>query len=91
MFSEDFTRILNEAATELRRSPTAFQNPAMHQVALVLQALSRELERLDDAIELRQDGSVVIRGRSVAIDSSGDITVKASGNLVLKGQKISQN
>ncbi|MGO8798065.1 MAG: hypothetical protein ACLQE9_03310 [Roseiarcus sp.] len=91
MFSEDFTRILNEAATELQRSPTAFQNPALHQVALVLQALSRELQQLNNAIELKPDGSVAIKGRSVTIDGSGDITVRAAGALTLKGSKILQN
>jgi hypothetical protein len=91
MFSEEFTKMLSQAATELQRSPAAFQDPAMQQLAMVLRTLSRELERLNAAIVVGSDGNVLIRGKNVTIDSSGDVTVKASKNLALKGSKIVQN
>jgi hypothetical protein len=91
MFSEEFTKMLSQTATELQRSPAAFHDPALQQLAMVLRALSREVERLNAAIAVGSDGSVAIKGRNVTIDSSGDVTVKASKNLALKGSKILQN
>jgi len=91
MFSEEFTKMLGQAANELQRSPAVFQDPAMQQLAMVLRGLSREVERLNAAIVVGPDGSVLIRGKNVTIDSPGEITLKASKNLVLKGQKILQN
>ena len=43
------------------------------------------------SITLKKDGSVIIKGKDITIDSSGKINAKASGDLVLKGAKIAQN
>ncbi len=91
MFSEEFTKMLSQAATELQRSPTAFKDPAMQHLAMVLRALSREVERLNAAVVVDSDGRILIRGKNVTIESSGEIALKATTNLVLKGQKILQN
>jgi hypothetical protein len=91
MFSQEFTTMLSEAATELQRSPEAFQSPAMQHLTMVLRGLSRELERLNGAIVLGSNGNVLIRGRNVTIESAGDIVLKAAMNLTLKGAKVVQN
>jgi type VI secretion system secreted protein VgrG len=40
---------------------------------------------------LKKDGTITIKGKNVTVEGSGKITVKASGDLVLKGSKIAQN
>ena len=42
-------------------------------------------------VTIRKDGTVVIKARSFDIDASGQATVKAGGNLTLKGSKIMEN
>jgi type VI secretion system secreted protein VgrG len=39
----------------------------------------------------KKDGEVAIKGKDVSIDASGKINCKASGELILKGQKVLQN
>lgn len=43
------------------------------------------------AITMKKDGTITITGKDVTIDASGKITVKAGGNVIVKGQKILQN
>ncbi|MGC5698857.1 type VI secretion system tip protein VgrG [Pseudomonas sp. NFXW11] len=43
------------------------------------------------SITLKKDGSIAISGKNISIDGSGAITIKASRNVVVKGQKILQN
>jgi hypothetical protein len=43
------------------------------------------------SIALKKDGSITISGKDIAIQASGKIDAKASGNVVLKGSKILQN
>lgn len=43
------------------------------------------------SITLKKDGTITIRGKDITIDGSGAINVKASKNVVVKGQKILQN
>jgi type VI secretion system secreted protein VgrG len=43
------------------------------------------------SITLKKDGTVTIRGKDIVIDGSGDATIKAAKNIVLKGQKILEN
>jgi type VI secretion system secreted protein VgrG len=43
------------------------------------------------SITMKKDGTIVIRGKDITIDGSGAINVKASKNVVVKGQKILQN
>ena len=40
---------------------------------------------------MKKDGTITIRGKNITIDGSGAINVKASKNVVVKGQKILQN
>jgi len=40
---------------------------------------------------MKKDGTIVIKGKDITIDGSGQITGKASKDIVLKGQKILQN
>jgi len=43
------------------------------------------------SITMKKDGTIVISGKNITIDGSGAINVKASKNVVVKGQKILQN
>ncbi len=43
------------------------------------------------SITMKKDGTIVISGKNITIDGSGAIDIKASRNVVIKGQKILQN
>ncbi len=45
----------------------------------------------DATIIMKKDGSITIKGKDILIDGSGEINVKASKNITMKGQKILQN
>jgi hypothetical protein len=99
MFSKEFIHTLANA--------NAQDDLSMEHMATVLQVLWREVERLersvvikhneitlktgDASIVLKFDGSVVIRGNNITVESSGRTSIKASGDLVLKGSKIVTN
>jgi len=40
---------------------------------------------------MKKDGTIAISGKDITIEGSGEITIKASKNMTLKGQKILQN
>ena len=40
---------------------------------------------------MRKDGSILISGRDITIESSGAVQVKSNGNIVMKGSNILQN
>jgi len=43
------------------------------------------------SITMQKDGTIIIKGKDITIDGSGEIVGKASKNMTLKGQKILQN
>jgi type VI secretion system secreted protein VgrG len=43
------------------------------------------------SLTMKKDGTITIKGKDIAIDGKGEINIKASGNVVVKGSKISQN
>lgn len=43
------------------------------------------------SIVMKKDGTIMIKGKDITIDGSGEIVGKASKNMTLKGQKILQN
>ncbi|MGH8352955.1 MAG: type VI secretion system Vgr family protein [Pseudomonas sp.] len=43
------------------------------------------------SITMKKDGTITISGKDITIDGSGAINIKASKNVVIKGQKILQN
>ena len=43
------------------------------------------------SITLRKNGSITIKGKHITIDASGTVNVRASGDIKIKGSKISQN
>ena len=45
----------------------------------------------DASITMKKDGTITIKGKDITLSGSGKINVKASGDLILKGSKISQN
>ncbi len=40
---------------------------------------------------MKKDGTIIIKGKDITIAGSGKVNIKASGDLVLKGSKVSQN
>ena len=40
---------------------------------------------------MKQDGTITLKGMNILLESSDGTTVKASGELVLKGQKVTGN
>ncbi len=43
------------------------------------------------SIVMKKDGTITISGKDITVNGSGKINVKASKNIVMKGQKILQN
>jgi type VI secretion system secreted protein VgrG len=43
------------------------------------------------SITMKKDGTITIRGKDITLDGSGKINVKASGDVILKGAKVTQN
>ncbi len=43
------------------------------------------------SIVMKKDGTIIIKGKDITIEGSGEIIGKASKNMTLKGQKILQN
>jgi type VI secretion system secreted protein VgrG len=43
------------------------------------------------SIAMKKDGTINITGKAITINDSGDTNIKASGNIVMKGSKITQN
>jgi type VI secretion system secreted protein VgrG len=42
-------------------------------------------------IQMKKDGTILIKGKDITVDGSGKINVKAGGDIVLKGQNILEN
>jgi type VI secretion system secreted protein VgrG len=45
----------------------------------------------DASIQLKKNGTILIKGKDITIQGSGKIVEKADGDMVLKGKKILQN
>jgi type VI secretion system secreted protein VgrG len=43
------------------------------------------------SITLKKDGTIILKGKDVTIQASGKINAKASGDIILKGAKVSGN
>ncbi|MFT3784281.1 MAG: type VI secretion system tip protein TssI/VgrG [Nibricoccus sp.] len=43
------------------------------------------------SIVMKKDGTIQIKGKDISVIGSGGINVKATGNLILKGAKITEN
>jgi type VI secretion system secreted protein VgrG len=43
------------------------------------------------SITMKKDGTIVIDGKNITVNGSGEIVAKATKNMTLKGQKILQN
>ena len=107
MFSKEFANSLNQAISVMQQDQAVRQLPAVQHLTNVLRTLWREVERLERhvsvssneivlrtaaaSIVMKADGTIVIRGRDLTIEGTGNVAVKASNNLALKGSKIVQN
>jgi type VI secretion system secreted protein VgrG len=40
---------------------------------------------------MKKDGTITIQGKNITVQGSGEINVKADGEIVMKGKKILQN
>jgi len=49
------------------------------------------LQAGDASLILKKDGAVEIKGRDINVNGSGNVNVRASSDLTLKGARISQN
>ncbi|MGD9507417.1 MAG: type VI secretion system Vgr family protein [Geminicoccaceae bacterium] len=45
----------------------------------------------DASISMKKNGDIAVSGKNISIEASGKITLKASGQIVQSGSKISQN
>jgi type VI secretion system secreted protein VgrG len=45
----------------------------------------------DASITLKKDGTIILKGKDVSITASGKINAKASGDVIIKGSKVSKN
>ncbi len=43
------------------------------------------------SIHMKKDGTIQIKGKDISVEGSGEINIKASKNVTIKGQKILQN
>jgi type VI secretion system secreted protein VgrG len=43
------------------------------------------------SILMEKDGTITIKGKNITLSGDGDISIKAGGNVVIKGSKVSQN
>ena len=81
-------------------------NPEVQQLRDTINRLEARLRNLEEVIDVIggrislkagsssitiSPNSVVIKSNDIEITGSGKVTVKASGNLIMKGSKILQN
>lgn len=66
------------------------QNVNVSALFMLVNTLSERVKALE-AVLLIKGGSVVISGRDIEIRASGTASIKAAGNVVLKGARILQN
>jgi type VI secretion system secreted protein VgrG len=45
----------------------------------------------DASITMKKDGTIIIKGKDITVEGSGQINAKADKNIIMKGQKILQN
>ncbi len=45
----------------------------------------------DASITMKKDGTITIKGKDITLDAGGKINAKASGDVILKGSKVTQN
>jgi type VI secretion system secreted protein VgrG len=45
----------------------------------------------DASITMKSDGTITIKGKDITLDAGGKINGKASGDVILKGSKVTQN
>jgi len=50
-----------------------------------------DLKTGDAMLTMKKDGTIQIKGKDIVIDASGKISIKASGDIVMKGSNIKQN
>jgi len=67
------------------------QTVSLSNLFVLVNILTARVTALEAVLAIKSDGSVVLSGRDIEIKASGKATIKAGGNIVLKGMKIVQN
>ncbi len=68
------------------------QITSAQQKKLLLQAEDEIVIKTGDAsITMKKDGTIFIKGTNLQIEGSKTVSVKASGDVILKGSKIKEN
>ena len=49
------------------------------------------LQTGDAELQMKKDGTIILKGKDISVQGSGKICVQADGNMTLKGQSIKQN
>lgn len=50
-----------------------------------------ELHAGNATLTLKKDGSIILKGRDIEIDATGNINIKGAGNVNIRGAKITEN
>ena len=84
-----------------------FQTVSSTELVQMINALRARVQQLEQAltiagptvalktgsasIVLKPDGTIEIKGKNITIEGSGQVRVKATGELTLKGSKVTEN
>lgn len=84
-------RVLWNHIERLERALALSNKAGPAQTVVKLEAMNNIDLRCGTALlQLKRDGSIVLSGKDIRIVGAGDILAKASGNITLKGAKITQ-
>ncbi|MEM9785418.1 MAG: hypothetical protein AAF801_02885, partial [Pseudomonadota bacterium] len=60
--------------------------------AMLLEAADSIVLKCGSAVmTLKKDGTIAVEGKDISFDASGKFSIKADGEITLKGSKINQN
>lgn len=101
MFPPETQAMINREMLEMSR------DVEVQRLKQVLHVLWKEVERLehsvsvtaneialkcgDASIVLKKDGTVLIKGREVTIEGSGNVAIKGRGRVMLDGNRVAQS
>jgi hypothetical protein len=93
MSSVKQVQILSQRIEQLERRVAKFKmlNEILDKYLVIKASDEVDIVCGDARVSLKKDGTVVIRAKDFDVGASGQATIKAGGNLTLKGSKILQN
>jgi type VI secretion system secreted protein VgrG len=45
----------------------------------------------DAMVVMKKDGTIQVKGKDLIIDASGKVSIKAGGDIIMKGANVKQN